>query len=111
MIQALSAQSFVPIKEIRDGVVFLKNGSKRMVLLTTALNFALKSDDEKEAILMQYQSFLNSLDFDLQIFVHSRKLNIQPYLDILEEKRSQQTNELLKIQIKEYANFIKTFTE
>lgn len=110
-MQTLSAQSFVPIKEIRDGVVFLKNGSKRMVILTTALNFALKSEDEKEAILMQYQSFLNSLDFDLQIFVHSRKLNIQPYLDILEEKRDQQTNELLKIQIKEYANFIKTFTE
>lgn len=106
-----ATQDFVPIEEIRDGVVVLKNGSLRQVLLVSSLNFALKSADEQIAILMQFQNFLNSLDFHIQIFVQSRKLDIKPYLRTLEERVTAQTSDLMKVQTREYIEFIKKFTE
>ena len=56
-------QSFVPIKEIRDGILVLKDGSMRAILLASSLNFALKSADEQQSILFQFQNFLNSINF------------------------------------------------
>lgn len=110
-VSAKSAQEFVPIQEIREGVVILKDGSLRMILMASSLNFALKSADEQEAIIFQYQNFLNSLDFTVQFFIQSRKLNINPYLDTLREVEKNQLNELLKIQTREYIEFIKNFVE
>lgn len=109
--KAKPSQEIVPIQEIREGIIILKDGSLRMILMCSALNFALKSGDEQEAIISGYQSFLNSLDFSLQIFISSRRLNIEPYLDALREAEKKQFNDLLKIQIKEYIDFIKNFVE
>ncbi len=108
-ITSKSTQEFVPIKEIRDGVVILKTGSLRMILMASSLNFALKSEDEQTSIILQYQNFLNSLDFTVQFFIQSRKLNINGYIELLKDAQKEQTNELLKIQIKEYIDFIKNF--
>lgn len=105
------SQDFVPIKEVRDGIAVLKDGSMRAIVMTSSLNFALKSAEEQEAIIFQFQNFLNSLDFSVQIFIQSRKLDIRPYVSMLEEKTKEQTNELLRIQGKEYINFIKSFSE
>jgi len=106
-----SAQDFVPIKEIRNGIVILKDGGLRLVLMASSLNFALKSADEQQAILFQFQNFLNSLDFSVQFFIQSRRLDIRPYITLLEKQEREQTTELMKIQVVEYINFIKTFTE
>ena len=106
-----SSQNFVPIKEIRNGIVVLKNNSLRLVLMASSLNFALKSEDEQKAIIMQFQNFLNSLDFSIQFFVQSRQLDIRPYVALLEGRRKEQTSELMKIQVSEYIEFIKKFTE
>jgi type IV secretory pathway VirB4 component len=108
---ALATQEFVPIQEIRDGVVILKDGTMRMALLVSSINFALKSADEQTAILLQFQNFLNSLDFYIQIFVQSRRLDIRPYLRTLEERLVAQTTDLMKVQVKEYIEFIRKFTE
>ncbi len=108
---AKAAQDFVPIKEIRDGVAILKTGGLRLVLIASSVNFALKSEQEQTALLLQYQNFLNSLDFHIQIFVESRKLDIRPYLETLESLEKDQLNDLLKIQTREYIDFIKNFTE
>lgn len=106
-----TTQDFVPIQEIRDGVVVLKDGGMRSIVLATSLNFALKSADEQSAILMQFQNFLNSLDFSIQIFVQSKKLDIRPYIALLEERSKEQTSDLMKTQVGEYIDFIKTFVE
>ena len=106
-----TTQDFVPIKEIRNGVLVLKDGSMRSVLMVSSLNFGLKSEDEKKAIIFGYQNFLNSLDFLIQIYIQSRRLDIEPYVSVLTQRMTEQTNELLKIQIKEYIEFIKVFTE
>ncbi|MFZ2038893.1 MAG: hypothetical protein WAV11_03065 [Minisyncoccia bacterium] len=104
-------QDFVPIKEVRDGVLILKDGSMRVVVLVTSLNFSLKSADEQTSVIMQFQNFLNSLDFSAQIFVESKRMDIRPYVGILEERLKVQINDLMKIQIAEYIKFVKEFTE
>ena len=111
MATSSTTQEFVPVQEIRDGVAVLKNGEMRLVILVSSINFDLKNEDEQTAILLQFQNFLNSLDFSVQIFVQSRKLDIRPYLALLEDRVKEQTNELLKIQTQEYIQFVKTFSE
>ncbi len=110
-VSAKATQEFVPIKEVRDGVVVLKDGGLRSILLTSSLNFALKSADEQSAIILQFQDFINSLDFSVQIFMESRRLDIRPYIALLEERLKEQTSDLMKLQTKEYIEFIKNFTE
>jgi hypothetical protein len=106
MLQA-STQQFLEIDQIREGVILLKNKAMRGVLMVSSLNFALKSEDEQNAIIYQFQNFLNSLDFSLEIVVQSRRLNITGYLDRLKELEERQENELLKMQTAEYQKFIK----
>ncbi|MEK7461447.1 MAG: hypothetical protein AAB586_00010 [Patescibacteria group bacterium] len=106
-----ATQEFIPIKEVRDGIVLLKDGGMRSILLCSSLNFALKSDEERRAILFQFQDFLNSLDFSIEIVIQSRKLDIRPYIALLENRRRAQTNNLMGIQVREYIEFIKSFTE
>ena len=110
-MKSKSTQDFVPIKEIRDGVVVLKDNTLRAILLCSSLNFALKSEDEQTALLSQFQHFLNSLDFSIQIYIQSRRLDIRPYIAVLEGHHLKQTNDLIKIQTREYIEFIKNFTE
>jgi type IV secretory pathway VirB4 component len=106
-----STQEFVPVREVRDGVVVLKDGSLRAILLASSINFALKSEDEQTAFIVQFQNFLNSLDFSCQIFVQSRMLDIRPYVATLEEAYKGQLDDLMRIQIREYIQFIRSFTE
>ncbi len=110
-VKSKAAQDFVPIKEIRDGVVIMKNGTLRIVLMASSVNMALKGADEQTATLLQFQSFLNTLEFSTQIFIQSRRLDIRPYIARLEERLHEEMNDLLKIQIREYMGFIKTVTQ
>ncbi len=111
MSKGAATQQFVPIERIRDGVITLKTGEIRSVLITNSLNLGLKSEDEVGAVISQFQNFLNSLDFPVQFFVESRKLNIDNYLDLLRERSKNVKEDLLKIQIHEYMGFIQKFTE
>lgn len=108
---AKTSQDFVPIDEIRDGVIILKNGELRLALMVSTTNFDLKNEDEQTAIILQYQNMLNSLDFSIQIYIQSRKFDIRPYISLLEDRLKEQTNDLLKIQTREYIDFIKNLTE
>ncbi|PIP22601.1 MAG: hypothetical protein COX37_03095 [Candidatus Nealsonbacteria bacterium CG23_combo_of_CG06-09_8_20_14_all_39_17] len=99
-------QQFLEIDKIKEGVIILKDKSLRGVLMTSSINFALKSEDEQTAIIYQFQDFLNSLDFSIQIVIQSRKLNITGYLDKLKKLEEGQKDELLKIQTSEYRAFI-----
>ncbi|TSC80304.1 MAG: hypothetical protein G01um101429_154 [Parcubacteria group bacterium Gr01-1014_29] len=111
MAKPLPAQQLVEVQEIRDGVLLLKDGSLRVVLIASSINFALKSQEEQDAIIFQYQNYLNSLDFSVEAFVQSRHLNIEPYLEVLRERLGREFNELMKIQITEYIDFVKSFVE
>ena len=110
-ISAKSSQEFVPIKEVRNGVIVLKDGGLRAILVASSLNLSLKSSEEQTAIINEFQNFVNGLDFPTQICMQSRRLDIRPYLLTLENRLKEQTEPLLKIQTKEYINFIKSFTD
>lgn len=102
-----STEQLVPVADVREGIVILKNGSLRMVLEVSAINFELRSADEQVAILQVFQRFLNSTDFPLQIVVSSRELNIDNHLKTIDQIVESTENELLKIQASEYSRFIK----
>ncbi len=106
-----ATQNFVPIKEIREGIVILNDGSMRALLSSTSLNLSLKGEDEQMGIISGFQTFLNSLDFNIEIFLQSKKLDIRSYLSLLKERQNEVEEDLLKIQIKEYIEFIQKFTE
>lgn len=106
-----ATQTIVPIKEVRNGILVLKDGSMRALLMTSSVNFALKSAEEQDAIIFQFQQFLNSLNFSVQIFIQSRRLDIRPYIATLEIREKEQINDLMRIQVKEYIEFIKAFTD
>ena len=107
--ESLPTQQFIDIESIENGVVKLKSGTLRKILLVSGTNFALKSEEEQGLITYAFQGFLNSLDFSVQFFIHSRKLNIEEYLSKLGERETQEENELLRNQIVEYREFIKAF--
>ena len=106
-----STEQLVEIESIRNGVVVLKNGSVRQIIMVTGINFDLKSEEEQNIIIYSYQNLLNTLDFSLQFFVHSRKLNIDNYLKKIGSRLSEETDSLLRDQISEYMEFIKAFVE
>lgn len=110
MASTNAAQKFVPIKDVRDDVVIQRDGKMTMILLASSINFALKSYDEQRAILQQFQNFLNTVDFSLQIHMQSRRLNIKPYLKLLSTLEDKQNNDLMRIQLREYMAFIENFT-
>src|SRR3990167_11444757 len=99
-------QHHLLMSEVRQDRVVMKDGTLRAVLMVSSINFALKNEDEQNAIISSYISFLNSLDHPLQIVVQSRKLQIKPYMDRLLEQEKQQTNELLRTQIADYRSFV-----
>ena len=101
-----ASQQFLGVTEIREDIIVLKSGALRGILAVSTINYDLKSSDEQEAIIAQYQNFLNSLDFPIQILITSRKLNLDHYLEFLEKKEKEQQNELLRMQISEYRNFV-----
>jgi len=110
-MSVLPSQKFIEIADIKNNALVMKNGTLRSVLACSSINFALKSEDEQNALLYQFQNFLNSLDFPVQFIIQSRKINIEDYLKTLEKLEEGQENELLKLQISEYREFIKALVE
>lgn len=107
--EAGPSQQFVEIKSIKNETIILKAGALRQIIAVSGINFDLKSEEEQELIINGFQDFLNSLSFSLQIFIHSRKINIDRYLDNLSARLEKETNELLKTQIAEYREFVRAF--
>lgn len=105
--QKPSTQEHLDIAEVREGIVILKDGSLRMMLLASSVNFALKSEAEQNAITVRYQGFLNSLNFPVQILMQSRKLDLEKYLQKLEIRLKKETNELIQLQINDYINYVR----
>ena len=108
---ASAVQNYLPIAEIRQDTVFLKNGGIRAVIAVGSMNFSLKSEDEQQAIVNSYQSFVNTLSFPVQIVVRSTQLNVDAYISDLQERASKQKNPLLKEQTLDYARYIEKLVE
>jgi hypothetical protein len=106
-----STKDLVSIADINGSIVLLKNGSLRAVIEVSAVNFELRSEEEQTGILQNFQRFLNSIDFPLQMIVNSRQLNMNEYLKTIDSVAETVNNELLKIQALEYGKFVKELLE
>lgn len=102
-----STLGFVEVSEIRDGVLILRDGQMRSVIAISSANFALKSLEEQQIIINNFQGVLNSLDHPIQILVQSRKLNLDAYIENLRQLEDKQDNDLLRIKMQEYIEYIK----
>jgi hypothetical protein len=107
---SVSTQQYLNIAEVKDDTIVMKDGTLRAVLLVSSINFALKSEDEQDAVIASYVRFLNNLNFTLQIVIQSRELDINNYLEYMKGKEKEQTNKLLKIQTADYIEYIKELT-
>ena len=105
------SKEFVPVQDVRDGIVVLKDGTLCAIVLVSSINLSLKSSDEQQAILSQFQAFLNTLDFSIQIIIQSRRYDIRPYLLMLENRLKLQEEQLLQVQTREYIEFVRSFTD
>ncbi len=71
-----STQTHLPIKNIKQDLVILQDGSVALILQTSAVNFGLLSENEQLSIILAFAGFLNSLSFMIQIVVRSKRLDI-----------------------------------
>lgn len=108
-MESQSTQNLIDIADIREGTIILKSGALRQILMVSGMNFALKSEQEQNLVLSSYANFLNSIDFPAQVIIHSRKVNVNKYLDLIEKRKEEENNLILKNQVEEYQNFIGEF--
>lgn len=104
-------KELVEVQEIKQNTIILKNGALRQIIMVGGINFALKSEEEQNIILEAYRNFLNSLEFPIQILIHSRKVNIENYIKLLLKRRDEESSPILKNQIEEYIEFIRGFVQ
>jgi len=104
------SQSLVSVSEIRQGIIILKNGGMRSLLKVRGINFELKSSEDQNELLNNWQSFLNSLDFSLEVVALNRRLNIEPYLDNVRGIINKEENTYYREGGEEYINFITDIT-
>ncbi len=106
-----STQKYIPMREIRNDTVIMRDGTLRAVLLVSSINFFLKSDDEQKGIIQGYMQFLNAFDFPMQIVIQSRKFDPSKYLSHLEKLEAAQTNDLLKLQMSDYRQYVQELVQ
>lgn len=106
-----STQRYLPFSQIRENIIIMKDGSARLVMRCSTINFLLKNTDEQDSIIISFQRFLNSLDFPIQILVRSKKLDIDTYLNNLNDKALKQENSLLQNQTYEYIEYLRKLIE
>lgn len=106
-----STQRYLPFSSIKENVIIMKDGSARLVVKCSTINFLLKNTDEQDSIIISFQRFLNSLDFPIQVLVRSKKLDIETYLSNLNDKAMRQTNSLLQNQTYEYIEYLRKLIE
>ena len=103
-----TTQKHLSISDIANDILLLKNGGGALVLQVSAVNFGLLSDREQVAIIGSFAQMLNSLSFSIQIVIHSERLNLSSYLEVLDKAQKAQANPLLSQMITEYKQFIQS---
>lgn len=108
--EAAPTQQLIELETIQQDAIILRNGGLRKIVMVTGLNFDLKSEEEQTLTLYAFQNFLNGLNYSVQLFIHSRKINIEPYLTTLAARRQEEPMAILQNIIGEYREFIRSFT-
>lgn len=103
-----SSRRQINIKGVKDGILLLPRGEFRVVLEVSSVNFELKSEDEQDALIDTYESFLNSLSCPLQIIVRIRELDMDKYIADLDARLADEKEEVYKSQLQNYTEFVQS---
>lgn len=103
-----SSRNQIAIRGVRDGILMLPNNEYRAILQVSSLNFELRSEDEQDAIIETYESFLNSVGSSLQILVRTREIDMDKYLEDLQERLEGETVPIYRTQLQNYDEFIRS---
>jgi hypothetical protein len=103
-----SARHQIDINGVRDNVLLLPDHHYRMVLQVSSVNFELKSEDEQDALIDTYESFLNSVGYQLQILIRTREIDMDKYLADLTDRLTGESETIYKLQLKSYDEFIRS---
>ena len=103
-----SSRGQIAIKGARDGILMLPNNEYRAILQVSSLNFELRSEEEQDAIIETYESFLNSVGTSLQILVRTREIDMDKYLEDLQERLDGETVPIYRDQLQNYDDFIRS---
>lgn len=101
-----ATQETIPIEDIKDNLIFLKDGSVSLILSTTAVNFALLFETEQFSIISSFAGLLNSLSFPIQILIISKRLDVSSYLTTLDKATQRQNNPKLAALTAYYRRFV-----
>ena len=103
-----NSRTQIDIKGVQDNILLLTNNRYRAVLEVTPVNFELRSEDEQDAIIDIYESFLNSVGVPLQILIRTREIDMDKYLEDLSDQVTQEVVSIYKQQLEHYGEFIKS---
>lgn len=103
-----SARNQIAIKGVRDSVLILPRNEYRAVLQVSSLNFELRSEEEQDAIIDTYESFLNSVGFPLQVLIRTREIDMDKYLEDLNGQLEGETEDVYRKQLQNYDEFIRS---
>lgn len=103
-----TTQQHLAIADIQNDILLLRDGGGALVLQVSAVNFGLLSEREQVAIISAFAQMLNSLSFSIQIMIHSERLHITSYLELLDKAQKAQTNPLLSQMITQYKHFVQS---
>ena len=103
-----SARQQIAIKGVRDGILILPHNEYRAILQVSSLNFELRSEEEQDAIIDTYESFLNSVGSNLQILVRTREIDMDKYLADLSERLDDEKEDIYRTQLQNYDEFIRS---
>lgn len=106
-----SSRKQIGIKSVQDGILILPNNQYRAILEVSSVNFELKSEDEQDAIIDTYESFLNSVGSSLQILIRTREIDMDKYLSDLGERLENEAEQVYVDQLKNYEEFIKSLIQ
>ena len=110
--EKISVQEWLPIKEsYNDGIIKLKNSNYIKIIKVSPINYDLKSDFEKKAILNSYKAFLKNCSFDIQIIIKSNKEDISKNIKELEKQREIEKKLNNYFVVKFYESYIKYIKE
>lgn len=104
----VSSRRQVQIKEVKENVLILPGDHYRTVLETSSVNFELKSEDEQDVLIDNFQNFLNSLPCALQILIRVREVDIDRYLEEFSKNQGRESEKVYREQMKNYCDFIRT---
>ena len=106
----ITTQDWIPIEKINEnGIIKLINNKFIKIMKVNPINFNLKSNLEKDAILNSYKIFLKTCNFDIQILIQSSKENLDKNIQIIKNNLEKENKKYLNEIAENYFEFIQKF--